>query len=45
LFLFFALVIGAVSGAMGNVLFNFVGDVGKAVIDKAVYLHDVHSKK
>lgn len=45
LFLFFALVIGAVSGAVGNVLFNFVGDVGKAVIDKAVYLHDVHSKK
>lgn len=45
LFLFFALVIGAVSGAMGNVLFNFVGDTGKAVIDKATYLHDVHSQK
>lgn len=45
LFLFFALAIGAVSGAMGNLLFNFVRDNGKAAIDGAIYLYDVHSQK
>jgi len=45
LFLLFALAIGAVSGAIGNALFNFVKNAGAAAVDQVIYLHDVHSQK
>jgi len=43
--LLFALAIGAVSGAIGNALFNFVKNAGAAAVDQVIYLHDVHSQK
>lgn len=45
LFLFFALLVGAVSGAMGNLLYNFVRDTSTSIIETVNYLHDVHVRK
>ncbi|MDV3058691.1 hypothetical protein [Pseudomonas paracarnis] len=45
LFLLFALLIGAVSGAMGNVLYNLVRDISSAIIETAGYLYDIHAGK
>ncbi|MBC2689795.1 hypothetical protein [Pseudomonas kielensis] len=45
LFVMFALLIGAVSGAMGNVLYNFVRDAGGAFLNYVSYFYGLHVSK